>query len=142
MTRTKVFLSALVALAGVTAPVTPASAASFAPAAESVSVVRTGGFAGSQASFQVSGSGTKQSAEVLRLASGPAFRALRPRYVPKNTCCDRYLYRVEVRYRNGRVKDVTALQGAPAPRVLWDVIKRVENMPAPSVKFPAIFPFG
>lgn len=134
-------LSAAAALTCLLATAAPAQAA---PVAQSVSVQRTGGIGNSQASFQVSGGGSKHAAEVLRLASSPAFRALRPRYVPRNTCCDRYLYRVEVRYRNGQVKDVTALQGAPAPKVLWTVIDKVENTPVTmpfNLSWPP-FPFG
>jgi hypothetical protein len=138
-------LVGLVALTGATAQAAAAVPQQAAPRAYSISVVRTGGVQGGQASFQVSGGVTKHSAEVLRLASSPAFRALGPRYVPKNTCCDRYLYRVAVGYANGRTKRVVALEGTPGvPKVFWEVVHRMETMPKPgpfTINFPPGFPF-
>jgi hypothetical protein len=137
----RTWLAAVVVLAGLVGATASAAPATAAPAAEAVSMQRTGGH-GDHLSVQLAGGGGKAIDEIFRLASSPAFRALRPRYVPKNTCCDRYLYRVEVRYRNGAVKKVEALDGAPgAPKVLWDLVHRMENVSGPvTIDVPA-FPF-
>jgi hypothetical protein len=103
-----------------------------------VSVKRTRGKF-HQSIFQVSG-GAQAAGEVLRLASSPAFRALRPHYLPADKS-GRYRYEVTVHYRSGKFKKVVTYSNTPgAPRVLVDVIRKVENMPAPS--FPQGFPFN
>ncbi|MEU4426967.1 hypothetical protein AB0F81_40620 [Actinoplanes sp. NPDC024001] len=147
MTRSRFTLSRrlgalLVGLTALAAGTAQPAVAAPQPQAHSISVVRTGGIHGGLSSFALSGGGTRHATEVLRLASSPAFRALRPRYVPKNTCCDRYLYRVAVGYTSGRTKKVVALESTPGtPKVLWDVIHRMETMPNP-VSFPPGFPFN
>ena len=127
------------------AAVTPAGSA---VRAERIAFVRTGGLQGGTYSFSFSGTGNSNGARALQLASTRAFQALRPRYVPRNTCCDRYLYKIEVRYANGRTKRVTALEGTPGiPQVLLDVIRLIETMPTPKpptvkIPFPPGFPFS
>jgi hypothetical protein len=59
---------------------------------------------------------------LLRLASSPAFLALEPSYLPADTCCDFFVYRVTVSYTNDAKKSVVTMEGATAPSVLWDVI--------------------
>ena len=105
--------------------------------AVSVTVERTRG-KHNQSIFQVSG-GAKQAGAVLRLASSRAFLSLRPHYLPPSKA-GRYRYEVKVHYRNGSTKKVVTWSNTPgAPRVLFDVIRGVETMPAPS--FPPGFPF-
>ncbi|WP_328476827.1 hypothetical protein OHA21_22920 [Actinoplanes sp. NBC_00393] len=118
--------------------------------AEHISFVRTGGPHNNRFAYSFSGKGNSPGARALRLASTPSFLALRPRYVPKNTCCDRFLYEIEVRYVNGRTKKVVALEDAPGiPQVLLNIIREIETQPAPNIrppkidfKFPSVFPFG
>ena len=110
--------------------------------ADVVVVVRTGGIAGGMSVFTLVGADNQHNAQTLRLASSPEFRALRPKYVPENTCCDRYTYKVEVGYRNGVKKKITVLQGTPGtPKVLLDVIRRMETMPTPEPMVVRGFPF-
>jgi hypothetical protein len=103
-----------------------------------VSVKRTRGKF-NQSIFQVSG-GAREAGEVLRLASTPAFRGLAPHYLPADKS-GRYRYEVTVHYRNGKFKKVVTYSSTPgAPRILVDVIRKVETMPAPT--FPPGFPFN
>jgi hypothetical protein len=103
-----------------------------------VSVKRTRGKF-NQSIFQVSG-GAREAGEVLRLASTPAFRGLAPHYLPADKS-GRYRYEVTVHYRNGKFKKVVTYSSTPdAPRILVDVIRKVETMPAPN--FPPGFPFN
>ncbi|GIE33386.1 hypothetical protein Ait01nite_064310 [Actinoplanes italicus] len=109
-----------------------------APKAVQVSVKRTRGKY-NQSIFQVSG-GAREAGEVLRLASSPAFRSLGPHYLPDDRS-GRYRYEVTVLYRTGKYKKVVTYSNTPgAPRVLVELIHKVENMPAPS--FPPGFPFN
>lgn len=105
--------------------------------AVSVSVERTRG-RHDLSVFQVSGN-IAAAGEVLRLASSPAFRTLRSHYVPADKS-GRYRYEVTVRYRNGKAKRVVTYADHPGtPRVLLDVIRKVETLPTPA--FPPGFPF-
>ncbi|GAA4978022.1 hypothetical protein [Actinoplanes utahensis] len=114
---------------------TPADRAGYQ--AVSVAVERTRGRYETSL-FQVSGNG-QATGEVLRLASSPAFRALRPRYVPPNRS-GRYRYEVTAHYRNGKTKRVVTYSGtAGTPGILLDVIRKVETLPTPT--FPPGFPF-
>ncbi|MEU4625606.1 hypothetical protein AB0G04_37245 [Actinoplanes sp. NPDC023801] len=129
-------------LAGAQEPPIPAGAQEVPdPAARQavqVSVKRTRGKF-NQSIFQVSG-GTRHAGEVLRLASSPAFRGLDPHYLPADKS-GRYRYEVTVHYRNGKFKKVVTYSNTPGtPRVLVEVIRKVETMPAPS--FPPGFPFN
>ncbi|MEV6306899.1 hypothetical protein AB0M02_46405 [Actinoplanes sp. NPDC051861] len=141
MKNCKVILAVVLTLAGL---VTAAPAAQAAPRkavhAVSIAMIRSGGYAGGSSNYAVSGNGTLK---VLRLASTPAFRKLRSNYVPKNTCCDRFLYRLEVGYSDGSKKRVKALQGTPGnPKILLSVIHELESTPANVASyFPPVFPF-
>ncbi|MDI6103480.1 hypothetical protein QLQ12_33210 [Actinoplanes sp. NEAU-A12] len=122
---------------GLAEPVATGQIAPHGYQAVAVSVERTRG-RHHQSVFQVSG-GAKPAAAVLRLASSPAFRSLRPHYMPPSKS-GRYRYEVTVHYRNGKAKRVVTYSNTPsAPKVLLDVIRGVETMPTPS--FPPGFPF-
>ena len=111
--------------------------------ADIVAVVRTGGITGGMAVFTLIGANNRHNALILRLASSPEFRALRSSYVPANTCCDRYSYKVEVTYRNGVKKKITVLAGTPGtPPVLLNVIRLMETMSAPKPVAFSGFPFN
>lgn len=56
------------------------------------------------------------------LVDSAAFRALLPRYVPENTCCDRYSYTVRVRRADGE-QAVSTLDGAAWPPPLGEAIQ-------------------
>jgi len=104
----------------------PAAAAS-APRTESVSITRSGGFAGRTEWYAVDSTDRDdQAAEALSVTAEPRFRALRPAYLPANPCCDRYRYEVVARYRDGTVKTVVTMDGVPGtPDVLVEVIDLV-----------------
>ncbi len=120
----------LVAVCGIAAltPATPAAAAPL-PFGSATKIVldRSGGLAGHQDSFVVDRT-TVGGRPVLRMAGSWKFRTLRKSYQPRDTCCDRYAYRVTVSYRGGFRKTVTTVQGAKAPRILWDVISESERV--------------
>lgn len=121
---------AAVVVAGSVATVTPAAPAAAGPAgspATRIVLERAGGFTGDTVSFAVDRS-TVGGREPLRLAGSPAFRRLRGSYLPAHTCCDRFTYRVTVTWRGGHRKTVSTVQGATAPRVLWDVIRQTEKV--------------
>jgi len=120
-------LAALAALAGIAALAPEAPAAAMPVPADAIVLDRTGGFAGSRDSFLVDGS-TVGGQRARRLAAGPGFRRLRGSYQPADTCCDRYAYRLTVTYRGGYRKTISTIQGATAPRVLWQVIAEVERV--------------
>ena len=110
------------------AALTPAAPASATPGpATAIVLERTGGFAGTRDSFVVDHS-TVGGRLPLRMAGSPAFRSLRSSYQPENPCCDRFSYRITVAYRGGHHKTVSTVQGATAPRILWDVIAEVERV--------------
>ena len=118
-------LTALMA-AGALTPAVPTPAP-----ATMIVLQRTGGFAGTQDSFLVDRS-TPDGRRPLRWAASAEFRRLRGSYQPQNPCCDRFSYRITVTYRGGRHKTVTTVQGATAPRTLWDVITETERVGARS----------
>jgi hypothetical protein len=103
------------------------AAAARAPRTVSVSVTRSGGFAGHTDRFAVDSSDRDVHArEALSVAAEHRFRALRPEYLPANPCCDRFRYEVVARYRDGRVKTVVTMDGVPGtPDVLLEVIDLV-----------------
>ena len=114
---------------------TPPAPAAAAPAgtgfgfgfATRVLVERTGGFAGGHDVFVVDRS-TAGGQRARRLAESHRFISLRSSYRPKNSCCDRYFYHVAVSYRGGYRKTVSTVQGADAPRILFDLISEVERV--------------
>jgi hypothetical protein len=113
------------------AALTPATPAAAAPApfgsATRILLDRSGGFAGKTDSFVVDRT-TVGGKRALRMAGSFQFRWLRSSYQPENPCCDRYAYRVTVSYRGGHRKTVSTVQGARAPRILWDVIGESERV--------------
>ncbi|WP_433373541.1 hypothetical protein ACQPZX_02115 [Actinoplanes sp. CA-142083] len=113
------------AVAAALAPAVPAAAA---PAqASRIEVERAGGFAGRHDTYVVD-RWTDGGRRPLRTASSGAFLRLRGSYGQLNACCDLFSYRVTVTYRGGRQKEISTIQGAPAPRILWDVIADVQRV--------------
>jgi len=98
------------------------------PAARLV-LERSGGFAGTHDTFVVDRA-TAGSARVLRLAGTSRFRRLGPSYQPVNPCCDRFSYRLTASYpgHHGSAKTITTVDGAPAPQILWDVIRTTQQI--------------
>jgi hypothetical protein len=112
--------------------------------AVAVAVIRTGGGQGGQSVFSIVGAGNAANAEVLALASTPAFQALRPRYGPVRPALARYIYRIEAGYQDNTKKVVIVVDGTPGtPRVALNVIRLMTNMAAVdmSTAFPPGFPF-
>src|SRR3954462_3312528 len=96
-------IAAVVAACGIATftPATPAAAHPVPPGtAVRIVLDRSGGFAGRTDTFVVSPS-TAGGEQPLRLAGSYAFTRLRGSYLPRNSCCDRFSYRVEVSYRGG-----------------------------------------
>lgn len=120
-----------VATAGTIAVIAPAAPAAAAPAGPSSAVgivlERSGGFTGGRDAFVVDRS-TVGGRRPLRMAGSRQFLRLRGSYQPANSCCDRYFYRLTVSYRGGERRTVSAVQGAAAPRILWDVIGEVQRV--------------
>jgi hypothetical protein len=112
------------------AALTPAAPATAAPVlATSITLDRSGGFAGRHETFRVDGA-TLGGRPSLRAASTVDFLRLRGSYQPKNPCCDRFAYELTVTYRNGFRKTVSTVQGTRAPHILWDVIGAAERVGA------------
>ncbi|MEV6344725.1 hypothetical protein [Actinoplanes sp. NPDC051851] len=136
--------------AAVVPPGTTAPAKSTTKQATAIAVIRTGGISGDRSIYALAGKGgNKQSLEAYRLASSAAFLAVKPRYVAKNACCDRFSYQIEVGYSDGTKKKLTVLEGTPGtPKVVNDLIRAVTSVPPPKIvmptvpKFPAGFPFS
>ncbi|GIG59009.1 hypothetical protein Lfu02_33810 [Longispora fulva] len=119
-------LGALLIGAGVAA--VPASAA--APArAQSVTLEQTGGLAGVQRRFTVDTSTSDARRDpLLATVARPDFLALDPSYVSDDSCCDRFVYELTVRYPNGSVKSVVTVEGGGAPALVGDVIERTKSV--------------
>jgi hypothetical protein len=108
------------------APAAPAAAAPIL--ATSITLDRSGGFAGLQETFVVKRS-TPDGRPSLRMVGTREFLRLRSSYQPDNPCCDRFAYTLTVSYRNGFRKTVSTVQGTTtAPEILWDVISEVERV--------------
>jgi hypothetical protein len=124
-------LHAACAAGGVATPGPPSP-----PAAVQYSV--EGGIAGRQERLEVAsdgslrlfvrdverGQGQLAPATLERLqaiVNGPAFRELGARYLPANTCCDRFQYTVRVERADG-VQAVTTMDGARWPAPLAEAI--------------------
>jgi hypothetical protein len=113
------------AIAGLTAP---AAVADTVPGPKSlvafrVVLERTGGVTGQPQTIVVDAGGAHPDIpRLLRLVSSPEFLALDPSYLPKDTCCDFFFYRVTVTYINDAKKSVLTMEGATAPAVLWNAI--------------------
>ncbi|WP_433795736.1 hypothetical protein [Actinoplanes sp. CA-252034] len=127
MDRRKSLAALVTACAAVAlAPAAPANAAPFI--ATSITLDRSGGFAGQQETFQVD-RGTPGGPLALRMAGSRDFLRLRASYQPKDPCCDRFEYRLSVTYRSGYRKTVSTVQGTPdVPPILWKVITEVERV--------------
>ena len=126
-TITRRGITALVAVCAIAALMPTAPAAAAPVTATAILLERAGGFAGARDSFAVDRS-TAGGRHALRMAASPAFRRLHRSYQPKDPCCDRYSYRLTVTDRGGHRKTVSTVQGATAPRILWDVIAEVERV--------------
>ncbi|MFI7598183.1 protealysin inhibitor emfourin [Actinoplanes sp. NPDC049681] len=109
----------------------PAAAATV-PTTQSISVTRGGGFAGRTEHFVVDQNSDDQRAQqALNLAAQPQFRRLAPEYLPENTCCDRFTYRVVAVYNSGVSKTVVTMDGVEnTPPVLFEVIDAVVSADA------------
>ena len=113
------------------------------PPAENKLVIeyqRSGGYAGVDENFSIflhgqivlNGNPNGQAEvqeidELLQQIETLGFYDLAPKYVPKDTCCDRFFYQLKV--TNG-IKDntVSAVDGAPsAPAQLWEMLKLVKH---------------
>jgi hypothetical protein len=129
---TRKSFAALVAACAV-ATLAPAAPAAAAPIlASSITLDRSGGFAGRHDTFVVTGA-TPGGRPALRMVSTRQFLRLRASYQPKNPCCDRFAYELTVTYRNGFRKTVSTVQGTPGvPQILWDAIGEVERAGAES----------
>lgn len=90
----------------------------------SVELERSGGFLGVTEIFTVTPtSADPRTARLMALTSGHRFRSLNAEYLPEATCCDRYRYRIVVRYADGTGKTVTTVDDTlSAPWVLREVI--------------------
>ncbi|MEV6602462.1 protealysin inhibitor emfourin [Actinoplanes sp. NPDC051346] len=104
----------------------PAAAATL-PATQSISVTRSGGFAGRTEYFLVDQATDDRRAErALDLAAQPQFRRLAPEYLPENPCCDRFTYQVVTQYTSGARKTVVTMDDVEGtPPVLLEVIDMV-----------------
>ena len=101
---------------------------------------RSGGYAGVDENYSIFMCGqivlngdlnghaeTQEIDELLQQIETLGFYDLAPKYVPKDTCCDRFSYRLKV---NNGIKDhtVIAVDGAPsAPAQLWELLKLVKH---------------
>lgn len=122
----------------------PTAAKVKAKRAVAVVVVRTRSGRPGQSVFTLVGSSNRQEADILRLASTPAYQTLRPKYLAANSR-GRYTYNVEVGFQDKTKKRVIVVEGAPGtPKVALDLIKMMTSMDAPdvAVNFPPGFPFN
>jgi hypothetical protein len=108
-------------------PAAPAAPAAASAPATRIEVDREGGFAGRHDAYVVD-RWTDGGRRALRMAGSNAFLRLRGSYGQLNACCDLFSYRVTVTYRGGWQKQVSTIQGAPAPRILWDVIAEAQRV--------------
>jgi hypothetical protein len=142
-------LAALTTLAGLVACSGGASTLPSGTPVE-VSFVVEGGIAGIQERLEVSRDGAlsllrdgrpagegRLEAESLRrlhdLVACPAFRALAPRYLPANPCCDRFTYTVSVARPEG-TQSVTTMDGVTWPRPLAEAIALLQRAKAQVAK--------
>jgi hypothetical protein len=96
---------------------------------------RSGGFAGTSEQWTVYTDGRVEASDGGRWQVAPekiaqlvaeierlGFFELAGRYVPLDTCCDRFTYELSVR-SGERTHTITALEAAPnAPVALWDIL--------------------
>lgn len=130
------------------APTTAVTAAAAVKRAVAVVVVRTGGGHPGQSVFTLVGSSSPEEANILKLASTPAFWSARPKYAPAKVPAGRYTYKIEAGYGDKTKKRVIVVEGTPGtPKVVLDLIRMMTtNLNVPSaadvkVNFPPGFPF-
>lgn len=71
---------------------------------------------------------TEQVTELLSQVEAKGFFELNDRYVPFDTCCDRFLYTISVQY-NGKYHQVTMLEATPdTPQSVWDILAAVQRL--------------
>ncbi|GGQ85316.1 protealysin inhibitor emfourin [Couchioplanes azureus] len=118
---------AIVATAVVAMIAANPAAAVTVPATESITVTRSGGFAGRTETFAVDQTNQdRQAQRALDLAAQPQFRRLAPEYLPENPCCDRFTYHVLAQYSGGAQKTVVTMDDVEnTPPVLMQVIDMV-----------------
>lgn len=85
--------------------------------AQTVTLDRTGGYAGIHMRYTVD---SRAGEPLASTVTTPAFRALADRY--PTPCCDQFTYTLTVRYTNGSVKSIEA--GGDLPDLLADAIDR------------------
>ena len=102
---------------------------------------RSGGFAGVKDSWSITSDGHITSSdgresqvseaslsEAVNELEKLGFFEMERSYAPKNTCCDRFTYKLEV-IVNGKSHSVTALEGAQeAPPEMWEAIQVVTKL--------------
>jgi hypothetical protein len=117
----------------------------------SISYHRSGGFAGTDDTWTVSADGAvshqgetpgtpgqltvAQMAELTAAIHAANFMSLEDSYVPKDTCCDRYLYEITVTI-DGHSKTIRTIDASPtAPAELTrlvDTLNRLVAAPSPA----------
>jgi hypothetical protein len=94
--------------------------------ATTVTVHRTGGIAGVDDSWTVKADkpgdlSPRAAAEVLRIASSPAFRTIDPTK-PTQRCCDFFSYAVSVSYSDGSQLQINTDDGSRQPAPLEQLL--------------------
>ena len=86
--------------------------------ATEVSISRSGGIAGGQTSYTFTageappeGFTAAQRDRVLEVASAPALRDLEPEPLPKDLCCDLFVYEITVTWDDGTTRTFTTADG-------------------------------
>ncbi|SHF44623.1 protealysin inhibitor emfourin [Streptoalloteichus hindustanus] len=126
------FVLAFALLLGVTgvaaAQAAPVGTAEGRGGVSSVTLTTTGGYAGVHETVTVTPTTSfPKKDQLFSLVTRADFRALGDRYMPVHTCCDRFNYVLEVTYADGKRKKVETMDGATAPRVLFDVIELLRS---------------
>lgn len=93
--------------------------------AKRIHLTRTGGVAGQRQEFDLARDSVS-SAEVFAWVETPEFRDLALDHPVANECCDRFRYTLTVDYHTA-TKRITTIDEAPAPEILWQVIRRVQG---------------
>jgi hypothetical protein len=108
-----------------TPPSTEPTTSPVSPSAMRVEYSRSGGIAGGeQATYTFvrgqqppPGFTAAEQREVLQAAAAPALRQLPPNKMPKDSCCDLFVYQVTVSWADGETRTFTTVDGmdvAPA----------------------------